>query len=519
MTLGRAFVYAAKRRPAAFCMADSTGQKLSFGRALTAAVLLSQALRRLAPDQRHIGLLLPASVGGALANAAVTLAGQIPVNLNFTAGHDAMAAAIERCGLETILTARAFLAKAGIETLPGMVFVEDFLKQIPLHTKLRTALAVKLLGPSLLARLYLRDRSDDEVATIMFSSGSTGVPKGVVLTHRNILANIDAAMQVFKLTDADVMVGILPFFHAFGFTATLWLPLVNSFGVVYHPNPMDAKTIGDLAETYRGTIMISTPTFCSSYVRKIPPGQLAHLRYAIVGAEKLRAPVATAFKARFGIDLIEGYGCTEMAPVVAVNMPEPRPGSVGKPIPGVRAQVVDPVTGEGPLIDEEGMLLVTGPNRMRGYLDDAAQTAAVFRGEWYITGDIATIDRDGFIRITDRLSRFSKIAGEMVPHMKVEEQIQALLEEGASTAVISLPDDARGERLIAFYSDSAIPPAALWDKLSATALPKLWIPKRDDIRRVEMIPTLGSGKVDLRALRMMANPGFAATTTENTKNL
>jgi acyl-[acyl-carrier-protein]-phospholipid O-acyltransferase/long-chain-fatty-acid--[acyl-carrier-protein] ligase len=156
---------------------------------------------------------------------------------------------------------------------------------------------------------------------------------------------------------------------------------------------------------------------------------------------------------------------------------------------------------------------------MHGYLDDAAQTAAVFRGEWYITGDIATIDRDGFIRITDRLSRFSKIAGEMVPHMKVEEQIQALLEEGASTAVISLPDDARGERLIAFYSDSAIPPAELWDKLSATALPKLWIPKRDDIRRVEMIPTLGSGKVDLRALRMMANPGFAATTTENTKNL
>jgi acyl-[acyl-carrier-protein]-phospholipid O-acyltransferase / long-chain-fatty-acid--[acyl-carrier-protein] ligase len=505
MTLGRAFVYAAKRRPAAFCMADSTGQELTFARALTAAILLSGVIRRTTADRRYVGLLLPASVGGALANVAASLAGKVPVNLNFTAGHDAMAAAIERSDIKTILTARSFLAKAGIETIDGMVFVEDFLKAIPLTTKLQTALAVKLLPATLLARLYASEGAPDDVATVIFSSGSTGIPKGVLLTHANILSNIDAAMQVFRLRESDVMLGVLPFFHAFGFTATLWLPLLNRFGVVYHPNPMDAKTIGELAARYRGTIMISTPTFCSSYTRKIQPDQFTHLRHAIVGAEKLRPPVAAAFKARFGIELIEGYGCTEMSPVVAVNMPDGRAGAVGRPLPGVQARVVDPVTGEGPLVGEEGMLLVSGPNRMMGYLDDPDLTASVFRGDWYVTGDIATIDADGFIRITDRLSRFSKIAGEMVPHMKVEEEIQALLDEGHTATVVSVPDDLRGERLIAFYSDTALSPSTLWERLAATDLPKLWIPKREDLRPIETIPTLGSGKVDLRALRERAS--------------
>jgi acyl-[acyl-carrier-protein]-phospholipid O-acyltransferase/long-chain-fatty-acid--[acyl-carrier-protein] ligase len=505
MTLGRAFIEAAKRRPSAFCMADSTGQELTFSRALTAALLLSRVIKRMTAGQRYVGLLLPASVGGALANAAASLAGRVPVNLNFTAGHDAMAAAIERCGIRTILTARAFVAKAGIESIDGMVFVEDFLKAIPLLTKLRTALAVKVLPAALLARLYPADPLADDLATIIFSSGSTGVPKGVMLTHQNLLSNIDAAMQVFRLTDGDVMIGVLPFFHAFGFTATLWLPLINGFGVAYHPNPMDAKTIGDLAGKYRGTIIISTPTFYSSYTRKIPPEQFAHLRYAVVGAEKLREPIAAAFRDRFGIDLIEGYGCTEMAPVVAVNMPEARPGSVGRPIPGVHARVVDPLTGEGPLVGERGMLLVSGPNRMRGYLDDPDLTATVFRGEWYVTGDIATIDAEGFIRITDRLSRFSKIAGEMVPHMKVEEEIQALLGEGHAASVVSVADQSRGERLIAFYSDPAISPSDLWDKLTATSLPRLWIPKRDDLRPMDSIPTLGSGKIDLQRLKQLAS--------------
>ena len=249
-----------------------------------------------------------------------------------------------------------------------MVFVEDFLKAIPLLTKLRTALAVKAMPARWLARRYAHETAPDEVATIIFSSGSTGVPKGVMLTHRNILSNIDASMQVFKLTEADVMIGVLPFFHAFGFTATLWLPLINGFGVVYHPNPMDAKTIGEIAAKYRGTIIISTPTFYSTYIRKVQPEQFANLRYGVVGAEKLRAPIATAFRERFGIDLIEGYGCTEMSPVVAVNMPETVPARSAGRFQASARKVVDPVTGEGPLVGEEGMLLVSGPSRMLGYL-------------------------------------------------------------------------------------------------------------------------------------------------------
>jgi acyl-[acyl-carrier-protein]-phospholipid O-acyltransferase/long-chain-fatty-acid--[acyl-carrier-protein] ligase len=351
-SLGREFVKAAKRHWSALAMADSTGQRLSFGRSLTAALLLSRWLRRQAGDQPMIGLLLPASVGGALANIAATLAGKAPVNLNFTAGHDAMMAAVEQCRLKTILTSRAFLSKAGIETLDGMVFVEDILKRISSASRLAMLIAAFTLPARLLSALFVRQTAADALATVIFSSGSTGIPKGVMLSHRNILANVDSVGQLFRLADGDVMIGILPFFHSFGFTGTIWFPLLTGFAVVYHPNPMDAKTIGDLSEQFGGSLLISTPTFCSSYIRKCRPEQFAKLRYAIVGAERLREPIAAAFREKFGVDLLEGYGCTEMAPIVAVNVPDvddagdhqrgARPGTVGHPLPGVAAKIVHP---------------------------------------------------------------------------------------------------------------------------------------------------------------------------------
>jgi acyl-[acyl-carrier-protein]-phospholipid O-acyltransferase/long-chain-fatty-acid--[acyl-carrier-protein] ligase len=313
--------------------------------------------------------------------------------------------------------------------------------------------------------------------------------------------------------------GVLPFFHSFGVTGTLWFPVVRGFGVVYHPNPMDAKSIGNLAATHRATILISTPTFCASYVRKCEREQFARLRYAIVGAERLREPIAAAFKEKFGIDLLEGYGCTEMAPVVAVNVPDvsdgrerqrgTRQGTVGHPLPGVAAQVVDPVTGDGPLFGREGLLLVKGPNRMLGYLDEPAKTADVIRDGWYVTGDIATIDDSGFISITDRLSRFSKIGGEMVPHIRIEERIQSLIGAMHTSVVTSVPDDARGERLVAFHTDPGLTASELWERLCRTELPRLWLPRREDLRFVESVPTLGTGKVDLRAIRQLALDGSA----------
>jgi acyl-[acyl-carrier-protein]-phospholipid O-acyltransferase/long-chain-fatty-acid--[acyl-carrier-protein] ligase len=380
--------------------------------------------------------------------------------------------------------------------------------------RLRMFATALVLPAWVLNRLYVERIESDALATVIFSSGSTGTPKGVMLAHRNILSNVDAIGQIYDLTSEDVMVGVLPLFHSFGFTGTVWLPAISGFGVVYHPNPMDAKTIGELAAKYRATVIMSTPTFCASYIRKCEPEQFKHLRYAIVGAERLRESIATAFKAKFGIDLLEGYGCTEMAPVIAVNVPDvedgherqrgTRMGSVGHPLPGVAAMVVDATTGEGPLFGQEGLLLVKGPNQMLGYIGDAQKTTEVIRDGWYVTGDIATIDEAGFIQITDRLSRFSKIAGEMVPHMRVEEQIQALVSDHCTAIVTGVPDDAKGERLVAFYTDSAMTPHQLWERLCQSELPRLWLPKRQDLEFIESVPTLGTGKVDLRAVRQLA---------------
>jgi acyl-[acyl-carrier-protein]-phospholipid O-acyltransferase/long-chain-fatty-acid--[acyl-carrier-protein] ligase len=315
------------------------------------------------------------------------------------------------------------------------------------------------------------------------------------------------------MTREDCFIGVLPFFHSFGITGTLWFPLLQGCRIAFHPNPMDAKTIGELAEEHRGSMLISTPTFCQSYLRRCTPEQFAHLKYAIVGAEKLREPLASSFRERFGVPLLEGYGCTEMSPVVAVNRPDfgearlrqvgTKPGSVGHPIPGVAARVVDQHTGEGPLFDREGLLLVKGPNLMAGYLDQPERTAEVMRDGWYVTGDIAKMDEDGFIFITDRLSRFSKIGGEMVPHVKVEDAINAILGEACS-AVTAVPDEARGERLVAFFTRADVTPESLWEQLCQTELPKLWLPRRENLVHVEAIPTLGTGKVDLRALRQLA---------------
>ena len=512
--LGRQFIRAAKRRWGSFCIADSGTPALTYGRTLAASLLLSRWIRANAAGQDRLGLLLPSSVGGALANIATALAGRTSVNLNFTAGRDQMAAAVEKCGIKTILTSRKFIAKADLAPMDGMVFLEDVLKNFTPFAKARMFAVAFLLPSWLLARLYANEGDAESLATVVFSSGSTGVPKGVMLSHRNILANVDGVSQVFQLNDADVMVGVLPFFHSFGYSVTLWLPLVSGFGAVFHPNPMDGKTIGEIAEKYRGTILVSTPTFYAGYIRKCTREQFAHVRYALVGAEKLREPIAAGFKEKFGITLLEGYGCTEMSPVVAVNAPDVEDhgeyqrgslaGTVGHPLPGVVAKIVDPATGEGPLIGQDGLLLVNGPSRMQGYLGDPARTADVLRDGWYVTGDIANIDENGFIRITDRLSRFSKIAGEMVPHMKVEEEIQALLDAQHTCVVTSVPDDARGERLVAFYTDAALEPHALWERLCLTHLPRLWLPKREDLRFVEAIPSLGSGKVDLRAVRALA---------------
>jgi acyl-[acyl-carrier-protein]-phospholipid O-acyltransferase / long-chain-fatty-acid--[acyl-carrier-protein] ligase len=507
------YIRVAKRRWRHPAIADSTGQSLTHGRTLVGAMLFARLLEGRTRGERMVGLLLPASVGGALANIAVLMAGRIPVNLNFTIGKDALEAAIAQSGIRTIVTSRTFLAKASLPELPGMVFLEELRKEIVGSAKIVALLQARLMPSWWLRRRLGGHLTTDALATVIFSSGSTGIPKGVMITHANILANVDSLAQIFSMDPADCFIGVLPFFHSFGLTGTLWFPMLQGGCVAYHPNPMDAKTIGELAATHKAKMLISTPTFCQSYLRRCTKEQLGQLKYAIVGAEKLRPQVAAAFREQFGVELLEGYGCTEMSPVVSVNLPNVehlkerqignKPGSVGHPIPGVAARIVDQETGVGPIFDRDGLLLVKGPNLMTGYLGQPERTAEVMRDGWYVTGDIAKMDEDGFIYITDRLSRFSKIGGEMVPHVKIEDAINEALGESCS-AVTAVPDPARGERLVVFHTRAEVTADALWDRLSATDLPKLWLPRRENIHHLEAIPTLGTGKVDLRQLRQLA---------------
>jgi acyl-[acyl-carrier-protein]-phospholipid O-acyltransferase/long-chain-fatty-acid--[acyl-carrier-protein] ligase len=508
-TLPARFVRQARRHWSKFAMADSTGRELTYGRALTAAVLLAAEVRRRADSERMIGLLLPATVGGALANLGVSLAGKVPVNLNFTGGKEAMVYAAAQCEIRTIITSKVFLAKAKLDAPDGAVYLEDILASMGKAAKLFGLLKARLAPAG-----WLTPKGDpDSLATVIFSSGSTGVPKGIMLSHFNLATNVDAVLQLFSLDQRDRIIGVLPFFHSFGFMATIWLPLFTGGGVVFHPNPTDAKTIGELIHKHHGTFLLSTPTFCGTYMRKCTREQFASLRFVVVGAEKLREPMRQEFEETFGIDLMEGYGMTEMSPVVAVNAPDYRAGkevqigtkhgTVGLPIPGVAVRIVDPETKELLPPGQEGMLLVKGPNRMLGYLNQPERTAQVFQDGWYVTGDIAKLDEDGFLAITDRLSRFSKVGGEMVPHLLVEECVSKACGD-AACAVTGLPDERKGERLAVLYTDPNITPEELWRRLSETDLPKLWLPKLENIHRVDELPVLGTGKLDLRGVRTRA---------------
>jgi acyl-[acyl-carrier-protein]-phospholipid O-acyltransferase/long-chain-fatty-acid--[acyl-carrier-protein] ligase len=503
-TLSGGFIRAARRNWSALALADSTGRKFTFGRALTAALLFKRWVNSHCADHSSVGLLFPASVGGALANLGVTLAGKTAMNLNFTAGDENMRHSLERCGIRTVISSRAFLEKAGLAAPPGTVFVEDLLGSFSQRDKLSALLAARLAP----ARSLEGAVKPTDIAAVIFSSGSTGTPKGVMLSHWNLYANAEAAAEVYSVDGRDRMLGVLPFFHSFGYTYTLWFPMLHGFAAVFHPNPTDAKTIGELAGQYHPTLFLSTPTFCLNYVRKCTREQFSSLRYLLVGAEKLRPALVEMFEEKFGVTPLEGYGCTEMGPVVSVNTPDKEhggycAGSVGRPLPGVSLRIVDPDTLASLPSGQTGLLLAKGPSRMVGYLGDAERTEAALCDGYYITGDLAYLDKDGFLHIADRLARFSKIAGEMVPHLKIEEALGEVLGAGRCI-VVGVPDERRGERLAVLYTGDDVTPAQMVDHLTQAGLPPLWIPKRDQFYLVEAIPVLGTGKVDLMKSRALA---------------
>lgn len=505
------FIKEARSRLFSFCMADSTGKKLSWARALAGSIILSKwAASNLKGEK--VCLLLPSSVAGALANIALLMAGKVPVNLNFTASREAVQSAVSQSGASEIVTSRAFIEKAGIEMDGRMLFLEDVMAKVSGTGRLFGMAAALLFPARLISALYCVNKDPKGLATIIFTSGSTGIPKGVMLSHHNIISNVEGLQQIFVHSHRDTIMGTLPFFHSFGYTATIWFPLLSGFRAVYHPNPMDARGIGELTRKYRATMIMGAPTFFSHYVKKCEPGDFTSLRYAVAGAEKLKPQVAAEFKSRFGIDLLEGYGATEMSPVVSVNIPDiehggvrqrgSRTGTVGHPIPGVSAKVVNPETGMELPPGGEGMLLVKGPNLMLGYLGDPETTSRVLRNGWYVTGDIASIGEDGFITILDRLARFSKIGGEMIPHIRIEEALANAL--SSDCVVTAVPDMARGERLVAFYTKKDTAPEEAWKALADTDLPRLWLPKRDSFFFIEELPVTATGKTDMKRIRGLA---------------
>ncbi|MFQ5653418.1 MAG: acyl-[ACP]--phospholipid O-acyltransferase [Planctomycetota bacterium] len=525
-TLATRFLRVGRRHARRPAMVDLTARILGYRRLLIVALLLRRLLRKRLEGETHVGVLLPAGNGGAITNIALAIVGKISVNLNFTAGRQAFDSAVEQCGLKTVISARPFLDKIKMEPRAQILDLETLLKGASRADRVRAFLLSLLPGP-LLARLPGVPREPDEDATIIFSSGSTGVPKGVRLSHHNILSNVRSLTQVFNIDRRDRVVGVLPFFHSFGYTATLWFPLLNGLMVLYHANPIDARAIADLIRAYRGTIFISTPTFYMSYLRRFTPEDFQSVRIAAAGAEKLKASLSQAWHDRFGGHILEGYGCTELSPAVSVNLPDVvrtgfrqtgrKGGTIGHPLPGVAARVVDPEAFETLAPGEEGLLLIKGPSVMRGYLHRPDLTAEVIRDGWYVTGDVARIDEDGFITITDRLSRFSKIGGEMVPHGRIEEAIQGIVDDlttasggepeaatVAEVAVTSLPDSRKGERLVVLHTPISERFDTLLERLRGSDLPKLWIPRRDAFVEVEVIPKLGSGKLDLGAIREIA---------------
>jgi len=486
--------------------------ELSRAKLLGAGIALSQLLRKEFSDPR-IAIVLPASKGSMVANLAVTLAGKVPVDLNFTMGRAANEFCIQRAELGVAITATAFM-----ERVKDFPWPERILKLDELMPRLKTQILfwwiMSIFCPTglLLRILRVPKAGGHAEASLLFTSGSTGDPKGAVLSHRNIVGNVSQFREMLDAKKDDAILASLPFFHSFGATVTLWYPLIEGVRIVTYPTPLEMAKNAALIEKYKLTLLLATPTFLRGYLRKVEPEQLRSLRLVITGAEKLPLDLARTFEERFHQPVFEGYGLTETSPVVSVNLPDPkpttlgqqvqpshRPGSVGKMAPGIAAEIRDPETDQKLSLHETGMIWFRGVNVFEGYLKDPKRTAEVLHDGWLKTGDIGRFDEDGFLYIEGRLSRFSKIGGEMVPHESIENKIVDLLglsgRDERVIAIMGVQDEAKGEALVLLAADDVDLPQ-LRDKLRDAGVPNLWIPRK--ICRVDAIPVLASGKLDLR---------------------
>ncbi len=503
----------------------SDDAEFNYGKILAASIVLSKFIRA-ETEKSRVAIVLPPGKAGLIANLAVVFAGKTPVNLNFSAGHEAIKSSIRQADVDRFITADPFVRKISSFPWPpnrDLIFIERVLPA--LRKKMMTWGIISKILPSTVLGLLLglnKRRGDDE-ATLLFTSGSSGEPKGVVLSHRNVLANVCQFGSRLHMPHGSTILGCLPLFHSFGCTVTLWFPVIEGINLVTYPSPLETKRLAELIALHQINIFLSTPTFLRGYMKRIEPAQLSSLELVVTGAEKLPQSLAHAFEEKFGIRPQEGYGLTETSPATNVNLPDPVPtantvtlpssrhGSVGQLLPGLAIKLTDPATEKSIPINQQGLIWFKGANVFAGYLGDTKKTAEVLTSDgWFRTGDVGRMDEDGFLYIEGRISRFSKIAGEMVPHETVEAAVNKVLgldsEAERRIAVVGVPDEQKGEAILLL---STIAGPALEQecidlryKLLDEGLSSLWCPKR--IIPVTEIPVLASGKLDIKSCESLA---------------
>jgi len=517
--LGRATVRGLKRRPLDEAIIDGMdGRVVKRGDLLAASIALSRWIKKQCTGER-VAVVLPPGAGAVVANVAVTLANKVAVNLNFTAGRAALQSAISRGQILHAISAKPVMKRLEDFPWPKDVFrLEELIPE--LKPKIVIWRLISAVAPAwvLSHLLGLPMRGDRKEALLLFTSGTSGEPKGVVLSHRNVLGNVLQFGSMLDLGPEDSVMASLPFFHSFGCTVTLWYPMIEGVRAVTYPTPVDVVKNAEMIERYKITLLVTTPTFLRGYLKRTEPKQFATIKLLVTGAEKLPRELAESFEEKFGKHVLEGYGLTETAPVVSTNLPDPAPsrqndtiqtsdrvGSVGKLLPGQAAQIRDPETNNLLSPHALGILWLKGPNIFEGYLNEPERTAEVLQNGWFKTGDLGRFDEDGFLYIEGRLSRFSKIAGEMVPHETIETKIIEAFglkrEDERIAAIVGVPDQAKGEALVLLAALN-LSLEDVRERLLAAGLPNIWIPRR--IKRVEKIPILGSGKLDLEKCKELA---------------
>ncbi len=498
MLLHHRFIEVAKRQGDKLAFIDrSAGRDVTYSKALIASLLLASEFKKY--DKGFLGVMIPTSAGCGLSILGALMSGRTPVMINYSTGaEDNCRYAQEKCDFQTIVTSKALLKKIDCPHVEGMVYIEDIMAGLSTLKKIKAAAISKLSAGAI--QKIVAGNSDQQDAVILFTSGSEKDPKAVELTHRNIVSNIESFSDRFKFTENDIFLANLPYFHVFGLTGNLWVPLYHGMSIITYANPLDYRKICEIIRDDKPTLMVGTPSFYWGYLRKSEPGDFASLRYAICGADKCPDALREGFLEKHNMVLYEGYGTTETSPAISANAEGMnKPGSVGLPFEGVQVRIENYETGEECTVGENGKILVKGDLVMKGYFNDFEETSLHLRRGWYDTGDMGNLDEDGYLWHVGRRKRFVKIGGEMVSLIRVENALEKHLPDDVLCCVVDVPDAIKGARIVAAVT-APIEEKKILKKM-ATDLPKIALPKIFTV--IEEFPKMGSGKIDFRTVTYM----------------